>query len=187
MRKVLMALWLLLIASGLTIHFTVFANDLDATLSRVQTLAEENLAEVTIGYILLLAIRGLTLMPSTPLLFVGIVLFPPWTAYWMNMVGIFMSSLIVILAINHLNFGQRLERLRTQRYARMERRLRQHGLPIIVSWSFFPLVPTDLIVYLATLLRFQKRVILGGVMTGEAVLNAAYVFGGASVLALLLA
>lgn len=180
-RRVLLVLWGLLIATGITLYWVYFADNLDTTLLALQQAAAEHYLWVTSAYVLFLAIRGLTLMPSTPLLFAGILLFPDWLAYALNMAGILISSWLVIMAVQYTGFGARLDRLRTPRVATMEARLQDHGAPIIVTWSFFPLVPTDVIVYIATLLRFSKRTILSAVMVGEAVLNAIYVFGGAAV------
>lgn len=180
-RRVVVALWGVLIVTGLSLYWVYFADSLDTTLTALQDLATEHYLWVAITYVLFLAIRGLTLMPSTPLLFAGILLFPDWLAYTLNMAGIIVSSWLVILAIQYTGFGARLDRLRSPRVARMEERLQAHGAPIIVTWSFFPLVPTDLIVYIATLLRFSKRTILAAVMAGEATLNAIYVFGGSAV------
>jgi uncharacterized membrane protein YdjX (TVP38/TMEM64 family) len=49
-------------------------------------------------------------------------------------------------------------------------------LPVIVGWSFFPLVPTDLIVYIGSSLRIPVLKCLVGVFLGESVLNAFYIF-----------
>lgn len=53
--------------------------------------------------------------------------------------------------------------------------LEDKELPIIVGWSFFPLVPTDLIVYIGSTLRIHIFKCLLGVFVGEAVLNAFYI------------
>ncbi len=181
-RSIFLMLWALLIVVTLSIYWFYLADDLEATLEQFQQLAEQHYLWLVTVYLLFIAVRGLTLMPSTPLLFVGILLFPDWFAYLLNMLGILVSSWLVILAVKYTGYGKRLERLHNPQVQRLQRNMQAHGAPIIVTWSFFPLVPTDLIVYIATLLRFRQSVILGSVLVGEAVLNAIYVFGGAAIL-----
>ena len=54
--------------------------------------------------------------------------------------------------------------------------LRRKELPIIVGWSFFPVVPTDLIIYVASTLSIPLWKCLLGVLLGEGTLNAFYIF-----------
>jgi uncharacterized membrane protein YdjX (TVP38/TMEM64 family) len=58
--------------------------------------------------------------------------------------------------------------------------LERHGFPIVVGWAFFPLVPTDLICYLAGVTRMA--VLLLGVGIGEGAICAVYIFVGDSLL-----
>ena len=49
---------------------------------------------------------------------------------------------------------------------------------IIAGWSFFPLVPTDLICYVAGMVRLPFRKVVGPLTVGEIPLVAIYVYFG---------
>ena len=81
-----------------------------------------------------------------------------------------------------------LEELLKERHAKHIDRLRdmlnRYGLPVIVLWSFFPLAPTDLICYLAGVLRIRIWICLAGVAIGEGAICALYIFLGQALLSL---
>ena len=189
LRRVVLVVWAMIIGVGLYLNWKYLAVDFEGTLELVRFQVQQNFVIVAAVYLLLISLRGLVFIPSTPVLLIGVVIFPPWQNYWINLVGIVLSSFIVIMAIQHFGFGSSLERLRSSssRYTKLESQLARFGPPIIVGWSFFPLVPTDLIVYLATLIRIRTGIILASVLAGEAVLMAIYVFGGAALLDSLIA
>jgi len=172
--------WGLAIACALFLYAQFLVRDLTRTIAFFTWLAQSQGAVLMALYVAILCLRGLLLIPSTPLLFIGIALFPPWVAYTLNMAGILLSSWLVILTIRHMSLGPRLERklLKHPKADHIKRQTRKHGLPVVVGWSFFPFAPTDLIVYIGTLVRIRTASMLSGVMIGEAVLNAIYVFGG---------
>jgi len=188
LRRVILVVWAVIVGVGLYLNWKYLAVDFESTLEVVRFHVESNFLIVGSVYLLLISLRGLVFIPSTPVLLIGVVIFPPWQNYWINLVGIVLSSFIVITAIQHFGFGTSLEHLRhsSSRYKKLEAQLARFGPPIIVGWSFFPLVPTDLIVYLATLIRIRTGVILLSVLAGEAVLMAIYVFGGAALLGALI-
>ena len=187
-RRVVFVLWIGVIAIGLYLNWRYLAIDFEGTLEIVRQYVQDNFAIVVLLYLIVISLRGLVFLPSTPVLLIGVVIFPPWQNYWLNLIGIVLSSFIVITAIQRFGFANSLERLRASSpaYHRMELQLARFGPPIIVGWSFFPFVPTDLIVYLATLIRMRTATILLSVLAGEAVLMAIYVFGGSALLELLI-
>jgi uncharacterized membrane protein YdjX (TVP38/TMEM64 family) len=187
-RRVVFVMWIGVIAIGLYLNWRYLAIDSEGTLEIVRQYVQDNFAIVVLLYLIVISLRGLVFLPSTPVLLIGVVIFPPWQNYWLNLIGIVLSSFIVITAIQRFGFANSLERLRASSpaYHRMELQLARFGPPIIVGWSFFPFVPTDLIVYLATLIRMRTATILLSVLAGEAVLMAIYVFGGSALLDLLI-
>ena len=188
LRRVVLVVWIGVIAIALYFNWKYLAVDFEGTLEIVRQYVQDNFAAVVLVYLLVVSLRGLVFLPSTPVLLIGVVIFPPWQNYWLNLIGIVLSSFIVITAIKHFGFASALEKLRASKpaYHRMELQLARFGPPIIVGWSFFPFVPTDLIVYLATLIRMRTATILLSVLAGEAVLMAIYVFGGSALLDLLI-
>ena len=56
----------------------------------------------------------------------------------------------------------------------------------VLAWSFFPLVPTDLICYVAGIVKMPFRSMFIGVFVGELTLDIFYVYFGASIFELML-
>lgn len=187
MKRAGLLFWGLAIVGALALYAQFLVRDLARTITLFAWLAQNQGIALMGLYVAILCLRGLLLIPSTPLLFIGIALFPPWLAYSLNMAGILMSSWLVIVAIRNMSLGPRLDRklMRHPKADRLKYQTQKHGLPVVVGWSFFPFAPTDLIVYIGTLVRIRTAHILFGVMVGEAVLNAIYVFGGHQLLSTL--
>lgn len=126
-------------------------------------------------YFLLLSARGMTMIPSTPLLLAGILIFDPLELFIVNMAGILSSSTLVYYFSKYLGFDMYFEMKYGKYTKKIRNGLTDKELPVIVGWSFFPLVPTDLIVYIGSSLRIPLLKCLLGVFIGESVINAFYI------------
>ena len=60
----------------------------------------------------------------------------------------------------------------------MKALITEHEVPIIIGWSFFPLVPTDLICYVCGVLRVNFVKFIVSVTLGEGAICAVYIYGG---------
>lgn len=178
MNKKLAAAWLCLIALGLGIYFYFFRGDLADIIASVRGISEAYFWPAAVVYVVILALRGMTFIPSTPLLFIGMAIFPADFTFLANMFGILVSCLLVIYAIHRVGVNQALAQVENKHYVRLRDRIDRNGYYAIVLWSFFPFVPTDAIVYVASSMDVSRKKIVAGVMTGEAILNASYVYGG---------
>lgn len=127
-------------------------------------------------YLVILTFIGLTFIPSTPFAAAGVLLFPPLEAYFINLAGIITSSVIVYYFTRYLRLNYWIESKYPDQIEKIQNALRKKELPIIAGWSFFPVVPTDLIIYVSSTLSvpFWKCVV--GVIIGEGTLNALYIF-----------
>ena len=56
--------------------------------------------------------------------------------------------------------------------------LAKYELPVIIFWSIAPVLPTDLICYIAGTLRINIYKCLLGIFIGEGFICAVYIFGG---------
>jgi len=180
-KKLAFYLWLLLITGGVTADL-LFPD-------AINILFLEDLSNqyyyIALGiYFLLLSARGLTLIPSTPLLLAGVLIFDPLELFAVNMAGILSSSTIVYYFSKYLGFDTYFETKYGKYTQKIRNGLTDKELPIIVGWSFFPLVPTDLIVYVASSLRIPILKCLLGVFLGEAVINTFYIFSTTLILKL---
>jgi uncharacterized membrane protein YdjX (TVP38/TMEM64 family) len=127
-------------------------------------------------YLLILTFIGLTFIPSTPFAVAGVLLFPPLEAYIINLVGIITSSLVVYYFTQYLRLDVWLESKYPVQIEKVKKALRKKELPIIAGWSFFPVVPTDLIIYVSSTLNIAYWKCAVGIIIGEGTLNALYIF-----------
>lgn len=177
-RKTFIA-WLVLVGLGLSFYLT-HRHTLDVEV--IRALVDENRLLVIPVYLLILSVLGLTFIPSTPFAIGGVLLFSPEVAYLLNLVGIITSSTIVYHFARFLGLGVAFESRYPQKARKVREALTHKELPIIVAWSFFPVVPTDLIIYVASTLRIPLWKCLLGVLVGEGILNATYIFSLGSLL-----
>jgi uncharacterized membrane protein YdjX (TVP38/TMEM64 family) len=133
-------------------------------------------ASVLILYLIILTFIGLTVIPSTPFAVAGVLLFPPHVAYVVNLIGIITSSVVVYYFTKYLRLDVWLESKYPAQIERVKKALRKKELPIIAGWSFFPVVPTDLIIYVSSTLNIPFWKCALGIMIGEGTLNAFYIF-----------
>ena len=129
-------------------------------------------------YLLLGSLRGFTLIPATSLVLIGILFFPPWPLFAMTLAGILVSSASIYYFSEALHIEELLKAQHAGKLSRMRDLLNRYGLPVIIAWSFFPLAPTDLVCYLAGVLRIRIAVLLLGVAIGEGAICALYIFVG---------
>jgi uncharacterized membrane protein YdjX (TVP38/TMEM64 family) len=172
-KKKTFVLWLLFVAVVLTLYWT-HQDQVDVEL--IRGMVEEHRALVIPAYLLLLSLLGLTFIPSTPFAIAGVFLFDPTAAYLLNLVGIITSSTIVYHFARFLGLHLAFEARYPSQTERVRKALSRKELPIIVGWSFFPAVPTDLIIYVASTLKVPLWKCLLGVLVGEGCLNAFYIF-----------
>lgn len=129
-------------------------------------------------YLALGAVRGFTLVPSTTLVLAAVPFFPPGPLLAVTLAGIMLSSTSIYYGSAALGLDARLARRRPEATRRLTALINRYEMPIIVGWSFFPLVPTDLICYVCGVLRVRFWKFLIGVTLGEGAICAAYIYGG---------
>ncbi len=178
-KKFLFFFWLLVVTGGV-VTYLLFPDRIN--LLFLKELAEEHHTTALGIYLLLLSARGLTMIPSTPLLLAGILLFDPVELFIVNMVGILTSSTIVYYFSKYLGFAEYFETRYGKEVKKIRYWLKDKELPIIVGWSFFPFAPTDLIVYVGSTLGIHIFKCLLGVLVGESVLNAFYILSAKMIL-----
>ncbi len=127
-------------------------------------------------YLIILTFIGLTIIPSTPFAIAGVLFFPPVEAYLLNLIGIMTSTIVVYYFTQYLRIDTWFETKYPEQIKKIKKALKRKELPIIAGWSFFPVVPTDLIIYVSSTLRIPFWKCAVGVLIGEGTLNAFYIF-----------
>ncbi|MGB9927855.1 MAG: VTT domain-containing protein [Methanosarcina sp.] len=171
-RKITFFLWILLITGGISIYI-FFPEKL--SLLFLQEISKNDMLVIFLIYYLVVSLRGLTFIPSSPLLLAGVLIFDPVKLFIINLAAILTSSTIVYYFSKYLGFDVYFETKYKETAQKIRKKLMDKELPIIVGWSFFPLTPTDLVVYVGSTLRVSVFKCLFGVLIGEAVLTAFYI------------
>ena len=165
---------------ALALYLVIFQRDLIVT--RLQAATTTSMVAGGALYLLLGCLRGFTLIPATSLVLVGILFFPPGPLFVLTLAGILASSASIYYFAGALHLEELLRRTHARHFDRVQALLNQHGLPMIAVWAFFPLAPTDLICYLAGVLRIRVWICLLGVAIGEGAICAIYIFLGQAAL-----
>lgn len=173
-RYAFLVTWLSVVAGALYLYFFERA------------FIEEQLADaMSVGgliaagiYLLLGAVRAFTLVPATLMIVVGLPFFRPWPLFIMTVIGILITSALFYWFSEALQFNEEFERKHPQQIAKMRSMLQRHQLAIIIFWSFFPLLPTDLICYVCGALKISFAKTMLGVCLGEGAICAIYIFFG---------
>lgn len=169
--------WLFLISITLSLYF--FKPELFEP-QRIRQFFSDNLISGLFVYFIISTLRGFTLIPSTPIVLAGILVFPPWPLFLVNQLAVLSSSAILYYMVRYI----RMDGFFNSRYPRyidtLKRWLHRKELPVITVWGFAPFVPTDMIVYVCSVLRIHIAKTLFGVSIGEGVICALYIFGGAA-------
>ena len=129
--------------------------------------------------------RGFTLIPSSPLVIAGTVLFPeqPLLVLSVSIFGIIISSSAIYWLSDILGFADHFERRKPYKVKVIRRRLEHPtGLLFVTLWAFFPFVPTDAVCYVAGSMRMNFVKFIFAIFAGESILCSIYVFVGSHLL-----
>lgn len=172
-RKKTLYTWIIIVLALLTLYFL---NRELFDITFLKEYVDDNRVLVLSIYLLILTFIGLTFIPSTPFAVAGVLLFPPLEAYIINLIGIITSSVIVYYFTKYLRLDSWIESKYPLQIEKIKKALRRKELPIIAGWSFFPVVPTDLIIYVSSTLKIPFWKCAVGILIGEGTLNACYIF-----------
>ena len=173
-RYAFLVTWLSVVAGALYLYFFKRAF-IEAELSDVMSVGGLIAAAI---YFLLGAVRAFTLIPVTMMIVVGLPFFRPWPLFLLTLAGILITSALFYWFSEALQFNEEFERKHPRQIAKMRAALQKHQLPIIIFWSFFPLLPTDLICYVCGALKINFAKTMLGEALGEGTICAIYIFSG---------
>lgn len=182
-RKISIAIWVCIIFGGVVAYF-VWPQTF--TPGNIADLLNEFQGEALFLYALFSILRGFTLLPSTPLVIAGTLLFPsqPWLVFAVSLFGIVVSSSMIYWLSDILGIAEYFETRKPHHVSKIRRRLEHPtGILFVVLWAFFPLVPTDAVCYVAGSMRMHFPKFIAAVFAGELILCSIYVFGGSHLMA----
>lgn len=128
------------------------------------------------------------MLPSTPLVLAGTMLFPnqPFSVLAICLAGIMFSSSMIYFFAEYLGLHEYFEDHKPELTRKLKARLEHPaGFAFVALWAFFPLVPTDLVCYLAgtTMMNYWK--FIAAVLVGETILCTFYIYFGGAIMNLI--
>lgn len=127
-------------------------------------------------YFILISLRGLTFIPLTSILLIMI----PFTNHRLlltiTLLGTIITSCIIYYFSQALEIDEYFEKKHPRTIKKLHRAFEKYEFPIIVWWSLFPFTPTDLICYIAGSLKVNIHKMLLGIMVGEGIICAVYIW-----------
>lgn len=134
-----------------------------------------------IVYVLLSVTRALVMMPSTPFILAGAISFPdmPIAVFIISYLGVVVGTLLIYSFPTFGNYDEYLEARYPSKIGLIKEKMQgRYSFWIVIGWSFFPLVPTDLICYVAGIARMSYKKLVAAVIIGELPIVTFYVFAG---------
>lgn len=170
-------IWIALILTGLMLFF-LYPNLF--TKESISLFVQRNSSHVHLVYFLLSLLRGIFLLPSTPFVLAGVILFPnqPILVFLVSLFGITITAIYLFYASIFLEFGVLFSNKQLSKSQKITKKLDKHGFWIVLVWSFFPLVPTDLISYIAGSIKMNFTKYITGIVLGESILIGVYIYFG---------
>lgn len=129
------------------------------------------------GYVAISLVRGFFLVPSTPIILAGAILFPSAlpAVFVVSMVGIAVAGSALYHMPALAGYDDLLESKNPEKIARLKIHLVKPGaFWFVVGWSAFPFVPTDVICYAAGLVQMSFRRMMFAMLLGEFPLVVGY-------------
>lgn len=135
-------------------------------------------------YIVLSLSRALLMIPCTPFVLAGGISFPdmPLVVMVISFAGIAAGAYLVYSFPAFGSYDEFLEERYPDKIAWLKEKLHgPYAFWIIAGWSFFPLVPTDAICYVAGLVKITYKKLVTAVVIGEIPLVTIYVYLGVEI------
>lgn len=181
MTRHINTIWFLLVALvlGLTLLFPQWLNreSISGFLGQMGALA-------LFVYVLICLTRSLLLLPSTPFIVAGAISFPQslFLVMLISLLGIVVGGFLVYSFPTFGSYDELLEEKYPVKIASLKRKMHsRYAFWIVAGWSFFPLVPTDAVCYVAGLAKMPFRKVAVAMLLGQIPLVIAYVFLGAEI------
>ena len=177
-RYICLGAWLSVIVIGISAYLI---SPSSFTAESIATFLTEFHGPIWILYLLLSVMRGFTLLPSTPLVLAGAMLYPqqPFLVLAISLLGIVISSSMIYWFSDLLGFDEYFESKKPHHVEKIRTKLEHPlGLGFVSLWAFFPLVPTDAVCYVAGSIRMHFAKFIGAIFVGELILCSVYVFAG---------
>ena len=137
-----------------------------------------------IVYIVLSLTRSLLMIPCTPFVLAGAISFPQWPliVFVISFTGIVLGAFLVYSFPSFGNYDEFLEEKYPAKIAALKEKMQgKYAFAIVAGWSFFPLVPTVVICYVAGIAKMSFKKMVMALLIGEIPLVTTYIFLGVEI------
>lgn len=173
-RYALFALWVLIAGAALYLYF--FKREV--VQAEMRDALSASFWVAVVSYLLIGSLRAFTLVPATFPLLIAMPFFDPWLLLAMTIPCIAISSAICYLFAEAIHMDEVFERKYPRQIGKLKELLQRYQMPIIIAWSFFLFLPTDVLCYVCGSLKINFKKFLAGVVIGEGTVYAIYIFLG---------
>ncbi len=175
-KKILFGLWIVAILSflGYSLYNPSFLDH-----EKMKLTLETYSSQILFIYIFICLIRGVFLLPSSPFVVLGALLFVDqlWLVFAISLLGIFCSATVLYYFSGFFGFDSYFKEKYPEKIQKIQDKVKSpKAFWFIVAWSAFPFVPTDLICYIAGTIRMKFSRMIIAMIIGEIPLVYFYVF-----------
>lgn len=167
MRILKIVIWITIVAAAIWAMRWLTSN---YSVSELQDAIETYYWYILSAYALLISVRGLLFIPTMPAIIMMASSIDYWVMFSVTLVATCCSAYLVCLAVDHLDMQKKIAALPSKTLKRAQEKINSSGMAAVTGWAFFPLVFTDIIVYLARLSGMSYKQILLGIAIGEGLL-----------------
>ncbi len=175
-KKAIRSIWVLIILSSATYFF--FNQDI-LNENVIKEFISEYQSYGLVILLLLHILRGLLLFPAMPLIVVGGLLYPSssFLVLMISLVGIAISSSMIYFLSEELNFKESFNQ-DSKTYIKIKNLLSsKFGFFYILGWAFIPVVPTDLVSFIAGTMKISYWKYISALMLGALILCVFTIYG----------
>jgi len=179
-RKSILWLWIVVVV-GCLVFFITHRESFSS--EKIAALFQQFNVYMLWAYLAVSLIRGFTLIPSTPFVLAGGILFPgqEWLVLLISLTGIIGSATLIYYFSDLMNFNKTIEKLYPQEKLKQKMESK-YGLLFVFLWAFIPIVPTDAVCYAAGAVKMKFISFIFAVLLGELILCSIYVFTGSGLI-----
>ncbi|MEM0994020.1 MAG: VTT domain-containing protein [Bacteroidota bacterium] len=144
-------------------------------------------SELLLVYAIVSILRGIFLLPATPFVLGGAVLFPEqaWLVLLISMLSVFLSSTAIYYFSDLLGFSKQLEaRFPKQLQVWKARLSHPRAVLYVLGSTLIPIFSNELICYVAGLVKMPFLYVIFGVMLSSFAVFYVYIYFGKSVVGL---
>lgn len=174
LRWIMIILWVVIAGTA----FYLFLFHRHATQQELRSLMSMSLWVAGVIYLILNVLRGFIFLPAFPLVLIGIAFFPPIPLFLLTLTGILVPAVFIYWFPAAFHFKESLGERYNAIMEKVERWLKKGEMPVLIAWSFLPFTPTNVIIYVAGLLKLSFRKVMIGVAVGSGANCALYIFLG---------